>query len=98
MRRIFACVGLAMLLAVAAAAQMPEDYLDILVARVKPERRADFDAICKKVADANRRNKGDTWVAMETTYGENNTVYFISTRHNYAAIETGSGAFMAAMN
>jgi hypothetical protein len=40
----------------------------VYVTRVKPEKRAEFNAVCKKIADANRRHQGDTWVAMETLY------------------------------
>ncbi len=95
---VLAVLAATMLITLPAVAQMPEGYLDVFIVKVKPEKRADFDAINKKLADANRRNKGDTWVAMETTYGENNTVSFVSTRRNYADIEKGYLAFMAAVN
>jgi hypothetical protein len=78
-------------------AQTQEGYLDVLICKVKPDKRADFDGLGKKVADANRRHKGDTFLAAQTEYGEQNTVMFVSTRENYAAIEKGSTAFMAAM-
>jgi len=87
-----------MMVAVPAVAQMPEQFLDVYIAKVRPEKRAEFDAINKKMADANRRNKGDTWIAMETVYGESNTVSFISTRHSYADAEKGEDAFIAALN
>jgi hypothetical protein len=87
-----------MLVTVAAAAQMPEEYLDVYIAKVRPEKRAEFDAINKKVADVNRRNKGDTWIAMETIYGEVNTVSLVSTRHSYADAEKGGDVFLAALN
>jgi hypothetical protein len=95
---LWAASVVTMLMSVAAIAQMPEDYLDVYIAKVKPEKRAEFDAINKKMVDANRRNKGDTWIAMETVYGETNTVTFISTRHSYADAEKGSDAFLAALN
>ncbi len=97
-RRVFGALAVAVLLAAPAAAQMPEDYLDLFVVKVKPEKRAEFDAINKKVADANRRNKGDTWLAIETLYGEGNTVYFISPRRNYGEVEKGYETFMGALN
>ena len=87
-----------MMVAVPAVAQMPEQFLDVYIAKVRPEKRAEFDAINKKMADANRRNKGDTWIAMETVYGESNTVSFISTRRSYADAEKGEDAFVAALN
>jgi len=90
--------GLAMLLSVAAAAQMPDGYLDTGIARIKPDKRTEFDAISKKAAEANRKNHGDTWIAMETTYGEGNVVTFVSTRSSYAEVEKGGDAFMGALN
>ncbi len=95
-RRVFSALAVSMLLTGAAAGQ--QDYLDVFVVRVKPEKRADFDAVSKKIADANRRNKGDTWVAMETMYGEGNVVTFVSTRHGYAEVEKGYEAFLGALN
>lgn len=79
-----------------APAQM-EDYLDVYAVKVNPERRADFDAVCTRIADANRKAKGDAWLAMQNEYGEGNTVFFISIRKNYAAIEEASTAFMRAI-
>jgi len=78
-------------------AQTQGGLLDIYVARVKSEKRAEFDAVCKKMVDANRRHDGDSWVALETTYGDLNTVIFSSSREDYAAIETGMTAFTGAL-
>jgi hypothetical protein len=85
------------LLAVMAVAQGQEQYLDIFIAQVKPEKRADFDAISKKIAVINRQNNGDQWFAMETDYGPMNRVTIISTRNGYAEIQKGSDAFMGAL-
>src|SRR5712692_6022085 len=82
--------------AVAAAAQMPEGYLDVYVVKVKPEKRDAFDALAQKFAEANRKG-GDYWRALDVSYGEQNTVSFISTRASYADIEKASGAFMGAL-
>ena len=71
-------------LAVGQAQQAQESYLDVFTVQVKPEKRADFDAVSRKIAVANRENKGDTWLAMETTYGPGNRVTFISTRNTWA--------------
>ena len=84
-------------LAVSQAQQAQESYLDVFTVQVKPEKRADFDAIGKKIAAANRQNKGDTWIAMETVYGPSDRVSFISTRNSYGEVETAMGAFMGAM-
>jgi hypothetical protein len=90
--------GLALLFSVFAVAQMPDQYLDVTIARVKPDKRTEFDSINKKMAEANRKYHGDTWVAMETQYGENNVVTFVSARSSYAEAEQGLDAFMGALN
>ena len=41
------------LLATLAAGQAQEQYLDVYTVRVKPDKRADFDAISKKFAALN---------------------------------------------
>jgi hypothetical protein len=90
-------VVVVMLLAVMAVAQGQEQYLDIFIAQVKPEKRADFDAISKKIAVINRQNGGDQWLAMETDYGPMNRVTMISTRNGYAEVQKGNDAFIAAL-
>src|SRR5437899_465721 len=90
------CLGA--LCSLAAVAQNPEGYLDVYIAKVKPEKRAEFDAINKRMVEMNRRNKGDYWLASETMYGEMNTVYFTSQRQNYADVEKGFDAFMGALS
>ena len=82
---------------VAQAQQAKEDYLDVYIVHVKPEKRADFDAIAKKIAVANRGGKGDAWIAIDTVYGPGNRVSFISTRHSYGEIQTAQEAFLAAI-
>src|SRR6266849_8965054 len=95
--RIIRSMCLGALWTLAAIGQNPEGYLDVYVVKVKPEKRAEFDAINKKIVEANRRNKGDYWLAAESMYGEMNTVYFTSQRQNYADVEKGFDAFMAAL-
>jgi hypothetical protein len=97
MRNTLLLLASGMLLAGSAVAQQTQ-YLDILVVKVKPERRADFDALNKRFVEANRNNQGDTWLALSTEYGENNTVSFVSARANYAGIDQGYEAFMNAVN
>lgn len=97
-RRILVCFAFTLLTAtVATAQQAASGYLDVYVARVKPDKRQAFDAVSKKLAAANRQHKGDTWVAYEIAYGEANTVYFVSVRDNYAGIDQGTKAFMSAL-
>jgi hypothetical protein len=85
------------LLAAFAVAQAPDQYLDVYTVQVKPEKRAEFDAIAKKMAAANRQNKGDEWLAMETIYGPMNRITLVSMRQSYGDAEKGSDAFDAAM-
>jgi len=79
------------------AQQGKQDYLDVFTVQVKSEKRADFDGIARKIAAANRQNKGDTWIAMETVYGSGNRVSFLSTRHSYGEVEEAMGTFMGAL-
>jgi len=86
-----------LMLALVAVVQAQEQYLDVYVAQVKPEKRADFDAINKKIVAANRQNKGDEWLAMETVYGPMNLVTFVSIRDSYDAAEKAGDGFYAAI-
>jgi hypothetical protein len=85
------------LLATLAAGQAPEQYLDVYTVQVKPEKRADFDAITKKMVAANRQNKGDAWLTTETVYGQGDRVTFISMRQGYGDAEKASDTFYGAM-
>jgi len=85
------------LIVFAALAAAQDQYLDVYIAQVKPDKRADFDAINKKLVAANRQNKGDEWMAMETVYGPMNRVTFISMRNSYDAAEKGGDSFNAAV-
>ncbi|MBV8550009.1 MAG: hypothetical protein JOY54_01825 [Acidobacteriaceae bacterium] len=96
MNRLAAALSLALVASPIALAQLP-DYLDVEAVRVKPEKRADFDGLVRKAVEMNRKGKGDNWIAMENQFGEGNTVFFVSQRANYAAIEEGNKAFNSAM-
>jgi hypothetical protein len=85
------------LLGALAAGQAQEQYLDVYIAQVKPEKRVDFDALSKKMVAANRQNKGDSWLTMETVYGQGDRVSFISMRQGYGDAEKRTGAFYAAI-
>jgi len=87
----------AVCLAIPAVAQLANDYLDVFIVKVKPEKQADFEALARKLADANRKN-GDRWLALETVYGDNTTVEFISHRASYADIDKAQDVFMGALN
>ncbi|HYL73424.1 MAG TPA: hypothetical protein VEU96_04430 [Bryobacteraceae bacterium] len=99
MKRAFLkSVTFALLTAAAAAAQpAATGYLDVYSARVKPDKRPQFDAIAKKWAGANRAHNGDHWVTYEVSYGEQNTLYFVGTRADYAGVDTGMNAFIGAI-
>ena len=98
LQRVFWVLAVAALLAAPAVVQAQGDYLDAYIVKVKPEKVAEFNAIAKKVVDANRRFNGDRWVAVETVYGEGNTFVFVSNRQDYAEIEKAYGAFMGALH
>jgi len=85
------------LLGALVVAQAQESYLEVFVVQVKPEKRADFDAISKKIVAANRQSSGDSWLAVETVYGPGNRVSFISTRQSYGDIEKATEMFYEAM-
>jgi quinol monooxygenase YgiN len=88
----------AVCLAIPVVAQSVGDYLDVYIVKVKPEKAADFEALARKVADANRKNHGDQWLAMESQYGENNVYMFVSSRQSYADLDKAQDSFMGAMN
>jgi quinol monooxygenase YgiN len=87
-----------MLLATPVAVQAQGDYLDVYIVKAKPEKVAEFTALAKKIAEANRRYNGDHWVASETMYGEGDTYVFVSVRQDYAEIEKSFEAFMGALH
>lgn len=97
LRKVFGAMVVAVCLVAPLIVQAQEDYLDVYIAQVKPEKAADFDSLAKKMAAANHKYNGDRWLAMETVYGENNVVAFISTRADYAGIDKGTDAFMGAL-
>jgi hypothetical protein len=98
LRKVFCFTVTSLLLVLMAASQAKEEYLDAFIVKVKPDKRADFDAAAKKAAEANRSNNGDRWIAMETIYGDGDTITFISTRQGYADIEKGTAAFGQSLN
>lgn len=90
-------LSLTIMLAAFAAAQSPAGYVESYIVKVKPEKRVEFDGVAKKIAEANRKYKGDNWLAYATEYGEQHTVMFSSVRESYGSIDKGAGAFMNAM-
>src|SRR5215470_9184747 len=80
------------------AVQAQGDYLDVFIVKVKPEKMTEFNALNKKWVDANRRNNGDRWIAMETLYGEGGVYQFTAIRKDYADVDKANEASMAAVN
>jgi hypothetical protein len=97
-RRALWAFAVAVCLAAPAAVHAQGDYLDVLTVKVKPEKVADFQALTKKFAEANRRFNGDRWIALEAVYGEGNVYQFTSTRKDYADIDKTNEAEMLALN
>jgi hypothetical protein len=97
-RRALWALSVAVCLAAPVAVHAQGDYLDVFIVKVKPEKRADFQALTKKWADANRRFNGDRWIALEAVYGEGNVYQFTSNRKDYADIDKTNEAAMAAAN
>src|SRR4029077_2182305 len=98
MLRKFVCT-LAMLasLAIPAVVRAQGDYLDAFRVKVKSEKSAEFTALTKKWADANRRFNGDRWLTLQTVYGDNDVYVFTSTRASYADVDKANDAVMGAV-
>lgn len=78
--------------------QAQGSYLDVYIAKVKPEKAAEAETIAKKITDANRRNNGDHVLVEETIYGSAYTYIFVSQRDSYADVDKGNDAFMTSLN
>jgi hypothetical protein len=74
MKALTAAIAMTALAALTGTVEAQDNFLDVYVAKVKPEKRADFDAVTRKIVEANRTNHGDSWITFQTEYGENNTV------------------------
>ncbi len=96
MRKTLFVFASALLLAGSAFGRTTQ-YLDVLRIKVKPEKRTEFETAVKRLAQANRHNNGDRWVALATEYGENNTITMITGRSNYSDIDRGFELFEGAV-
>lgn len=85
-------------LAAPVAVHAQGDYLDVFIVKVKPEKTADFQALTKRFAEANRKFNGDRWIALEAVYGEGNVYQFTSVRKDYSDIDKANEAEMLAAN
>src|SRR3954470_15458854 len=82
---------------VSAVAQTGADYLDLTRVQVRGDKSKEFEDAIKKMAEVNRKYKGDRWVALSTEYGDLGGYSFSSTRQNMEAVETAMGAFQNAL-
>jgi hypothetical protein len=97
-RKALWALAVAVCLAAPVAVRAQGDYLDVFIVKVKPEKTADFLALTKKFAEANRRFNGDRWLALQSVYGEGNVYQFTSVRKDYADIDKANEAEMLAAN
>jgi hypothetical protein len=72
-------------------------FLDILAVKARPDKMGEFDAISRKVADANRRGKGDEWIAYSEIYGEPGNYFLVSSRAKLSDIQAAEKKFNAAI-
>jgi hypothetical protein len=91
------CLAAGILLA-PATLKAQGNYLDVYIAKVKPEKAIDAEAIAKKITDANRHNNGDRVLVEQPVYGDLYTYVFITQRESYADVDKGNDAFMASLN
>ena len=96
-RRALWAFAVAVCLAAPVAVRAQGDYLDVLTIKVKPEKVADFLALTKRFAEANRKFNGDRWLALQSVYGEANVYQFTSVRKDYADIDKANEAEMLAV-
>jgi len=97
-----AAASLSLVLTVAPAcfAQQTSDkssYIELSWMRVRQDKLAEFGQLSARVAEANRRGKGDHWVAYQDLYGTDNQVWMVSGRQSLADIEPGMTKFTGAI-
>jgi hypothetical protein len=80
------------------ASRAQGDYLDVYIAKAKPEKAVELETLAAKIADANRKNGGDHVLAEETVYGSGYTYIFVSQRQDYADVDKASEAFMTSLH
>ena len=97
-KALWATSFVAAILFAAPALRAQGNYLDVYIAKAKPEKAVEMEALARKIADVNRHNNGDHVLAMETVYGEGYTYVFVTQRQDYADVDKGGEAFMAALN
>ena len=91
-------IGLLSLGSAAGSHAQQSGYLDVYIAKLKPEKATEAEAIAKKITDANRHNNGDRVLVEQPVYGDPYTLIFVTQRESYADVDKGNDAFMASVN
>jgi hypothetical protein len=89
--------AVALLLPVACCAQ--SKFLDVVTVQVRGDQTTQFDALARKMADANRKakDKGDFWIAYQDYYGTAGRTYFVATRGKLDEVAEAEGKFLGAI-
>lgn len=91
------CAHLALSGMMLAQTEAPQEYIDLYVVKVKPEKRQAYEAAIKKLVAANRAQQGDYWLAYTPVFGGHDTIYFGSARSGMASIEPAVALFEKAV-
>src|SRR5438270_11586695 len=78
-------------------AQAPAAFLDVTRVQVRGDKVKEFEDTIKKLAEVNRKYKGDHWLALTTEYGEFGNYTFSTPRENLSAVESGMDAMQTAL-
>jgi len=97
-KALWAASAVAGLLLAPSSLRAQGSYLDVYIAKVKPEKADQAEAIAKKITDANRHNNGDRVIVEQPVYGDPYTYIFLTQRSSYADVDKGNDAFMASVN
>lgn len=94
------CVALLTLgvsLVLASPVQAQDSYVHLYIAHVKPEKRAEFDAVSKRIAEINRKNHGQNFLVYEEVFGDQNAIHYVGIPTKLEEMETTYDAFASAM-
>jgi len=74
-------------------------FLDVWVGQIRGDQVAQFDALSRKIADANRKakDKGDFWIAYQEYYGTPGRTYLVANRTKLDEITQAESKFIAAL-
>jgi hypothetical protein len=84
-------------LCVGQEASSHSSYIEMSWMKVKQDKVGEFGQMATRIADANRRGKGDNWVAYMDMYGKDNYIWMGSRRSSLSDIEPGMMKFMGAI-